>query len=100
MENYVLDDQNNAVPVSFEEWLHHPRHHVRVAATGEEGDGKVFVSTMFLGLNHRYHGDGPPLVFETMIFGGEHDQWQERCSTWAEAEAMHARACQLAGLTH
>jgi hypothetical protein len=46
------------------------------------------VSTVFLGLDHQW-GDGPPLVFETMIFGGEHDQYQERYSTWDEAEAGH-----------
>lgn len=40
--------------------------------------------------------DGPPIVFETMIFGGANDEYQERCSTWEEAEAMHKRACKLA----
>src|SRR3990167_8834600 len=48
----------------------------------------VEVSTVFLGLNHQY-GDGPPLLFETMIFGGKLDQEQDRCTTWEEAEAMH-----------
>lgn len=56
--------------------------------------GEVRVSTVFLGLDHRF-GDGPPLVFETMIFGGPHDGWQERCSTYDEAEAMHAEAVKL-----
>jgi hypothetical protein len=51
----------------------------------------VRVSTVFLGLDHSFNG-GPPLLFETMIFGGPHDQWQERCSTWEEAEEMHKRA--------
>ena len=57
--------------------------------------GNVRVSTVFLGLNHSF-GDGPPLLFETMIFGGEHDGYQERCSTYSEAEAMHEVACKLA----
>lgn len=56
--------------------------------------GAVRVSTVFLGLDHAY-GDGPPQLFETMIFGGEHDKYQERCSTWEEAEAMHAKAVAL-----
>lgn len=46
------------------------------------------VSTIFLGIDHQY-GAGPPLVFETMIFGGPLDQEQDRCSTWEQAEAMH-----------
>ncbi len=56
------------------------------------------VSTMFLGLDHSF-GDGSPLLFETMIFGGEHDGYQDRCTTWEEAEAMHKKACEIAGIT-
>lgn len=36
--------------------------------------------------------DGPPILFETMIFGGEHDQYQERCSTWEQARKAHPDA--------
>ena len=32
---------------------------------------------------------GPPILFETMIFGGTLNEFQNLCSTWAEAEAMH-----------
>ncbi len=55
--------------------------------------GNAEVSTVFLALNHAY-GDGPPLLFETMVFGGPLDQEQERCSTYDEAEAMHERMCE------
>lgn len=44
----------------------------------EEGDrhlgatnlwfGKIWVSTVWLGLNHRFTEDGPPLIFETCVF--------------------------------
>lgn len=54
----------------------------------------VRISTVFLGLDHQY-GAGDPLLFETMIFGGEHDQYQDRCSTWEQAEKMHADAVAL-----
>jgi hypothetical protein len=50
--------------------------------------GEVRVSTVFLGLDHNW-GDGPPLIFETMVFGGEFDEWQERYSTWDQAVAGH-----------
>ena len=33
-----------------------------------------------------------PILFETMIFGGEHDQYQERYATREEAVEGHARA--------
>ena len=54
--------------------------------------GQVRVSTVFLGLNHAF-GDGPPLWFETMVFGGELDQEQERYSTIEQARLGHAQIC-------
>src|ERR1035437_632572 len=39
---------------------------------GQTVIGKVNISTIFLHIDHRF-GDGSPLLFETMIFGGEHD---------------------------
>lgn len=48
----------------------------------------VYVSTVFLGINHQY-GEGPPLLFETMVFGGVLDQEQDRYSTWDEAVIGH-----------
>jgi hypothetical protein len=55
---------------------------------------EVEVSTVFLGLDHNYE-DGPPILFETMIFGGEHGEYQERCATWDEAITMHKKALAL-----
>ena len=54
----------------------------------------VQVSTVFLGLDHRFNLQGPPIVFETMVFGGEFDQYQERYSSWEEAENGHAEILQ------
>ncbi len=59
----------------------------------QEDIGDVQISTVFLGLNNQF-GNGPPLLFETMIFGGPHDQWQDRYSTWDEAAAGHERVAQ------
>jgi hypothetical protein len=49
------------------------------------------VSTVFLGINHRFSSEGPPLLFETMVFapGGSIDVDCVRTSTWDEAQAMH-----------
>jgi hypothetical protein len=54
----------------------------------------VRISTIFLGLDHNVLGP-TPILFETMIFGGERDGEQWRYSTWDEAEAGHAEACSL-----
>jgi len=56
----------------------------------EVGPG-LFVSTIFLGLDHSF-GRGPPLLFETMTFDDYGDGGQWRYSTWDEAVAGHADA--------
>lgn len=91
---YILVDRK-AVAVSLIEWSRAFEVEDRNVAksTAVFNGVNVGVSTVFLGLNHQY-GDGPPLLFETMIFGGLLDQYQERCSTWEEADKMHEVACQ------
>lgn len=56
-------------------------------------DGVISVSTVFLGIDHSLFGT-KPLLFETMIFGGERDQEMFRYSTWDEAEANHKVVCE------
>ncbi len=55
-------------------------------------NGEVKVSTVWLGLDHSFGKSGPPLIFETMVFGGgaEWDEYQERYATEVEALARHA----------
>lgn len=57
---------------------------------------KVWVSTVFLYFDHNYFENGPPILWETMIFGGKHDEYQERYSSKAEALEGHERAVELA----
>ena len=71
------------------EWFETAKRHV-----ANDFIGKVHVSTVFLGLNHNF-GVGKPILFETMIFGGKHDQYQERYCTWEEAEEGHKKALEL-----
>ena len=87
---YILKDHEPIRVEGVEEWARQFEimdRHVEQTMIGD-----VRVSTVFLGINHNF-GRGPPLLFETMIFGGVHDGWQERCSTWVEAEAQHVSAC-------
>lgn len=84
-------------PISMEEWsrfLNDPSYQ-RVAQT--TGSGR-FVSTVWLGLDHRHGGGGPPLIFETMVFpidkNGDveyHELDAERYSTEEEALAGHEK---------
>lgn len=56
--------------------------------------GSTEISTVFLGMDHLFSDDGPPEVFETMIFGGPLSDSQWRYSTWEQAEEGHAKAVQ------
>jgi hypothetical protein len=58
--------------------------------------GQVEVSTVFLVLDHNYGREGPPVLYETMVFGGAHDQWQRRYATREAALAGHDQAVMLA----
>lgn len=57
---------------------------------GDDRIGEARVSTVWLGIDHGF-GVGPPLIFETMIFGGPYNDDQWRYSTEAEAKAGHRR---------
>jgi hypothetical protein len=95
---YVLGGPDGHTPIAepdlltWGRWMQGADVERMVEFTGNEGQ---FVSTVFLGLDHNFFGGGPPLVFETMVFGGAQDGAQERYSTWAEAEAGHRAMCLL-----
>lgn len=65
-------------------WLEENDRHI-----GEDFIGDVRVSTVFLGLDYRFSSNGPPLLFETMIFGGDHDGFTHRYATHTEALQGH-----------
>ena len=77
-------------------WFESNERIVKSDHFGHAAIGVVHVSTVCLGLDHNWSGKGPPIVFETMIFGGAHDEYQDRCATYDEALVMHEKAVQLA----
>jgi hypothetical protein len=57
----------------------------------QENVGKFWISTVFLGLDHNFFDDGPPVLWETMVFLNHKDIAMDRCSGSREqALAMHA----------
>jgi hypothetical protein len=59
-------------------------------------DDAIRISTIFLGIDYNFRDSGPPVTFETMIFGGEHAESIWRYSTWDQAERGHMQAVALA----
>jgi hypothetical protein len=95
MQLYYILDGKEPVPVaSMIEWVKwFEKADRRVALT--ELDSGEEVSTVFLSLDHRFIGDGPPVLFETLVRGGNFDGVVERYCTWDEAEAGHKRMVEL-----
>jgi hypothetical protein len=56
--------------------------------------GDTYISTVFLGLDHAYGGK-KPILWETMIFGGKHDQYQVRYASYDDAVKGHEIAVKL-----
>lgn len=87
------------LPMTWAQWweLHGPHAEnspCRIAQTYVTAD--VMVSTVFLGLDHQWTEGRPPMIYETMIFGGPHDDSQWRYSTREQAESGHSAAVTLA----
>lgn len=83
---YRLDNHTPVKTNDLDAWVDWFQNADRRVARTTVGD--AVICTDFLGLDHQY-GDGPPLLFETMVFGGEFDQDMTRCSTWDQAEQQH-----------
>lgn len=95
--HYILDEMGEPIPVddvmTWAAWFEtHDRRLLKDApARGVE------VSTVFLSLDHSFTG-GPPVLWETMIFGGPFDEWQDRYTSNLDALRGHARAVALVNL--
>lgn len=56
--------------------------------------GEVEVSTVFLGISHG-QDKGLPILFETLVFGGEHDGYMLRYTDYEEALKGHDEVCKM-----
>lgn len=91
---YILDNNNKPVAkpaLEASQWLE-DNDHRRIVKRDEIGD--ILVSTVFLGLDHAWNSD-VPVLWETMIFGGEHNQYQERYTSHEDALEGHKKALTL-----
>lgn len=92
MKNYILEGKTPKPVGSILEWVKWFETADRIVkSTMVNG---IHISTVFLGIDHSFYGDGAEL-FETMIFGGNEDGYQTRCATWREAENQHQKAINI-----
>ena len=101
---FILDAEGCPLATDPETWARwYKSAERRVAVTGITDD--VTVSTVFLGLDHRYvyeTGDELPLLWETLVFGGVLDGQMVRYETLGSAreghDAMVVRVCAAEGV--
>lgn len=95
MDKYILDENGNPQRepdlITWAKWM---EENGRKLARHEIG--RIVISTVFLGSDHRFSLEeaAEPLLWETMIFGGEHDEYQERYSSIEAALKGHNEAVQ------
>jgi len=88
MKYYKLNLDHSITEIPRDEY-----HNAGIKKIVRSSRGDVDVSTVFLGMDY----DGAMGIFETMIFGGPHDQeYCVRASTYDEAIQEHIKACKVA----
>ena len=85
---YKLTEDKQVVPATIEEVGAIYSEDNRIVS--QKRIDSVWISTVFLALDHDYFGEGPPVVFETMAFRHGWDEVvQQRYCTYKEAQAGH-----------
>lgn len=86
---YILDEQKQPVPAASalecERFIRDEKK--RTVGSVQLAGSDIHVSTVFLGIDHGWQG--PPVVFETMVYGGPLDNFCRRYCTYAEAVDGH-----------
>lgn len=92
LKKYRLTENKEIVECTLDEWSHTYSEDDKQRVVKQEDVGEYWVSTVFLGIDHRFINTGqkPPILFETMIFKDRGiDLWQERYCTYQEALDGH-----------
>ena len=92
MEQDGLYYDYDGKPINTEEWLEFWKGN-RVIQQDDYDRGRI--STVYIGLDQSFGLGGPPLIFETMIFGGKFHGHEWRAATREEALKNHMAAYQL-----
>ena len=93
-EKYILapDGRSPIAEPDLLKWAEWFENHDRIVRQDHVGD--YFVSTVFLGLDHNWSQNGPPILWESMIFNSGvirtgDDIQQRRYTSYDDALAGH-----------
>ncbi len=95
--NYILDDNGEPVPcedvLAFGTWFGNFANRI----VKQEHFRGLWLSTVFLGIDHNFGFDGRPVLWETMVFGksSDLDCWCRRYQSRQDAIATHERIAEL-----
>lgn len=95
---YFLNEDKTVRICSLEEFIKQ-MHEMRINDSkhvAKEFISNYWISTVWLGINHMW-GEGPAILFETMILNKDTNDWldyQVRYATWEQAVEGHKRAVQ------
>ena len=88
-DKYILDLERNPIKepniMKWGRWFKKNERHI-----GDTKIGDIRISTVFLGLDHQFDiQPGSPVLWETMVFGGELDGEMERYTSLESAKYGH-----------
>jgi hypothetical protein len=76
---YILDENWEPKAVDYGETLNNERFVVQLSMIYITDN--IFISTIFIGVNFNFMDDGPPILWETMIFSEREVLWEMRYSS-------------------
>jgi hypothetical protein len=98
MNLYILD-ADGITPIRCDDvlawawWFEKAERHVAQDMDEDDRTGQKVRATVFLGTDHNYSGKGPPILWETMVFGGPLDGETLRYTSHADAFEGHQETC-------
>lgn len=92
---YILK-RGKPVKAKSTKHYHYWTRYSKYTAVKQDTINDIYISTVFLGLDHSHsRNNNIPVLWETMIFRGVHDVYQERYSSIEAAKIGHQVALNL-----
>lgn len=89
--HYMLDENHNIITTdNVIEWAQWFEENNAKRIVQQDPIDDLWISTVFMGIDHGFTNGGMPILFETMVFDKNHDEIDMvRYATWDEALQGH-----------